>query len=362
MKIKFIVTSFLLLLMNNYIQSEVYLYSTTNHFAENLKVIFNKFDINFKTVNYLDNNDDKNLYIIDNIQSVNSIDKKNLPKYYIIYQTSDLTKISLTNDVIDKLLGAIAIWDYSWNNISSYKQLAYNYLYCPLDYEFFDPVILPCLLPIKALDSYKEILSYSNKANGDISSHLPAIFAYTLLQNSQIIIEAGVRGGESTLAFSKAINLLNAKLIGIDIEESSRGVYAHLTNASFVAMNDLDFPSYYKDNQKPDIIFIDTSHAYEHTLAEIKGFVPVLAERGMLMFHDSNVTPINETNYVRLNNTTGYASGVPRGVTRAIKEYFNVAFDEYKYCNFSFVKDQISWKMIHYPFCNGLTILQKIKK
>jgi hypothetical protein len=76
------------------------------------------------------------------------------------------------------------------------------------------------------------------------------------------------------------------------------------------------------------------------------------------MFHDSNVTPLNNnTAYVRLNNTSGVAIGNPRGVTQALKEFLNLDFDESRYINQVCAHNGSSWRIIHYPFCNGLTVL-----
>ena len=72
---------------------------------------------------------------------------------------------------------------------------------------------------------------------------------------------------------------------------------------------------------KLDIVFIDTSHFYRQTLDEIRLFAPLLSERGMLLFHDSNVTPLNNGRAcLRLNNTIGSTNvNNSRGVTHAIK-------------------------------------------
>jgi cephalosporin hydroxylase len=38
-------------------------------------------------------------------------------------------------------------------------------------------------------------------------------------------------------------------------------------------------------------VFIDTSHAYEHTLAELRRFVPLVAGGGTVLLHDTRYEP-----------------------------------------------------------------------
>jgi len=306
--------------------------------------------------------DDKNLYVIFNICE---IDQTSLPKYYIAAQSADLTNNKYYSNCLDKLKNAIVVWDYSNDNIKNYSNLTHNYFYFPKKYEYADPILLVCFLPLEALFDYRDLVVYSNKKNSDISSHLPTIFCYCLMANPQFMVEAGVRNGESTIPLSRALKLINAMLVGIDISSSSEKVYTNIKNAKFVCMDDLNFINFYNNspfkNKEIDLIFIDTSHLYRHTLKEIEIFKPLLSTKGIMIFHDSFVTPINGTHYSRLNGTIGGGwGGNTNGVTVAIKEYFSIAFDESKYTNITFVHNNNLWQLIHYPFCNGLAILKKI--
>ncbi|MFZ5953842.1 MAG: CmcI family methyltransferase [Candidatus Dependentiae bacterium] len=337
--------------------SKVFIHGYHDNYTQPLLNILKKFNINYEQTSMFDNNDA--LYIIFDAHQLN---KKDFPQHYIIYQTLDLSGAYLTSDYNEKLSNAIAVWDYNSSNINHYRHL-YNYYYFPANYEYADPVILPCFLPTRALDSYKQMLIYSNQKDTDISSHIPALFTYTLLLNPNLIVEAGVRGGQSTKPFYQALQLCSATMIGLDIEPSYAAAYNALKNTLFIHMDDLNFVNYYQNsdykNTPIDLIFIDTSHLYEHTLAEIKMFVPLLNTQGIIAFHDSNVTPLPNHSFMRINGTTDSAPGNTRGVTQALKEYFALEFNEHYYVNTTFIKDGNTWHMVHYPFCNGLTFLQK---
>lgn len=343
---------------------KVYVFANNSKHYENIKNSLNAYNINYELTDSIAH-DDKNLYIIFDVFNIASSD---LPKHYIAYQSLDLRNYALTNDYAQKLSSAIAVWDYSFDNINQYRSRINNYYYFPKNYEYADPVILPCNLPVATLNAYKEILSYSNQVNGDISSHLPAIFCYTVLQNPDILVEAGVRNGQSTIAFKKALDFCNAQFVALDLEPYSGNAYPEIKNSRFLCMNDLDYPDYCTSdntlkNHKHDLIFIDTSHYYDHTVDEITKFVPILSDRGMLLFHDTHMSPLPSFAWKCINGE-GFSGGWDnkKGVIRAIKNCFSISYDETKYNNFEFEKDGITWNLVHYPYCNGLTMIKKLNK
>lgn len=329
-----------------------------------IQEIFEKFDIPYENIKSLDATNDSHLYLISNLHEIST---DSLPKHFIAYQTVDLMNSPLTDDYIDKLSRAITVWDSSWKNIATYRSQIHNFYYFPENYEYADPVILSCRLPIETLDSYKQLLCYSNTYLSDIASHLPIIYAYTILQNPDMIVEAGVRGGDSTQAFAQAMNFSDAMMIGLDIAHCPGTAYSNMKNGLLLQMNDLHFPAYYQSNgllngHNIDIIFIDTSHYYDHTLAEISQFAPLLAKNGFLLFHDSHMSPLNNPTSWYCIEGTIFVGGWDnqKGVIRAIRDYFSLSYDEAQYQNFHFIHKDIEWHLIHYPFCNGLTLIRKL--
>lgn len=346
-------------------QGKIFVYTENLDIRNTVKVILEKFNLSYEIVTQLNKNEES-LYIING--NLNNFKKYQLPKHYILYQ-SEVINHGISNENLNLLNNAIAVWDNSWNNINKYKSSIKNFYYVPNEnYVFLDPIILPCFLPIKALSTYKKMLEYSNTMLTDISDHIPTLFCHCFLHNPSIIIESGVGSGlGSTVPIHAVATLLNAHMVGIDISDCSN-VYSKFNNAYFLKINDLEFPDYFKKmnlkKETIDFIFIDTSHQYIHTLREIEVFVSMLSENGILAFHDSNVTPLdNNSAYERINNTSSYVGmGNPRGVTQAIKEYFNLSFDEFSYFNDFVKKDNYRWEIIHYPYCNGLTLLKRLDR
>jgi len=322
---------------------------------------FKKFNVPYEITSSLGSNNE-NLSIIFDITEVDVV---TLPKHYIVFQTADLSKYQLSHHDIQKLSEAVAVWDYSKENIQKYGPNIRNYYYMPHSYEYADPVIIPCFLPPSVLPAYKKLLTYSNEKNTDISSHLPALFFYSLKTDPQLILEVGISSGESSRALHDVCELCDARLIGIDIVPWTKESYADKKHAQWLLMNSLNFGEYYANSEFKntlfDVIFLDTSHLFQETMQEIKILTPLLKKNGVMMFHDSNVTPLdNNTAYLRINGTKGEALGNTQGVTHALKYSFSIDFDHTAYVNKYFVKDNVSWHMIHYPFCNGLTVLTKL--
>lgn len=293
------------------------------------------------------------------------LDQHTLPDNYIVYHTK-VVKTPNTH----LLQNAAVVWDASWENINRYKHTVTHYYYLPDEnYEFLDPVILSCFLPLNVLPTYKKLVHYSNTESLDISSHVPTLFCHAYFLNPSIIVEAGVSGHEGSNVALRAISReLNSHLIGIDIDNYTY-LYNNIPRGTFLQMDDRKFPDYFKtmklNQSNIDFIFIDSSHEFQHTVDEIKLFTPMLTENGALGFHDSNIAPLyNGTAYARLNGTMlhGNWEDALRGVTPAIKQALNIDFDENRYVNGTFTKDGYVWRFIHYPFCNGLTIVKRIHK
>ncbi len=211
-------------------------------------------------------------------------------------------------------------------------------------------------------DIYTEIddlINYSNKNLSDISSHLPTILYEVILQNPKLIVELGVRNGESTQAFLAASKLTGSKLLSIDIDDCSKVVSD--PDWLFYKGDDISFAkkfiSYAKNNNLPheiDVLFIDTSHTYDHTLEEMKYWFPFLGKKAKVIFHDTHSPKIVKIKdgslYPKINQHS------QREVISAIEAFFNIKIDE----RMPFIYSNNKWLFKHDPFSFGLTILKRL--
>lgn len=190
----------------------------------------------------------------------------------------------------------------------------------------------------------------------DISHHLPALFREAVAADAKLIVELGTRGGDSTYVFERAARRTGATVVSVDLDDCS-GVSA-FDRWIFVQDDDQAFARRFPEwcaahglRPEVDILFVDTTHAYEQTRAELAAWMPYLAPRGRALLHDSNMGGL----YRRRDGTVGLAGDMGRGVIRALHGYLGASFDERR----SFRGRLGGLDVEHDPLCNGLTILRK---
>jgi len=190
----------------------------------------------------------------------------------------------------------------------------------------------------------------------DICDHLETIFYECLGMRSGLIVELGSGDGESTFVLERVAKMWQSAMVSVDIEDRDEvGVYARRI---FVKRDDVEFAKEFSDwcerrsiRPKIDILFVDTSHLYEHTVKEIETWFPFLAPRAKVFFHDTNLKEV----FIRRDGTHGQGWDNERGVIRAVEEYFGESFDEA--VDFMTIKN--GWLIRHTAHCNGLTILDR---
>lgn len=207
------------------------------------------------------------------------------------------------------------------------------------------------------LPELNEIVRHAQKRN-DISDHLVTLFAESLPVKPALIVELGVRNGlGSTIVFERVAKRCDAVLVSVDLQPCSRP--SPYQKWFFVQQDDIvlaqEFKSWCQERKIPpaiDILFIDTSHLYDHTVQEIASWFPWLSEKAKVFFHDSN----QKTLYRRKDGSIGFAWNNQRGVIRALESYFGKRLLEHT----DFIDCGKGWLIKHHAHCNGLTILEKM--
>jgi cephalosporin hydroxylase len=191
----------------------------------------------------------------------------------------------------------------------------------------------------------------------DINEHLETMFVESLLLRPKLIVELGVRSGVSTFVFERAARVCNASLISVDLDDCSK-VSAY-PRWYFFQGDDVQFAAQFQDFCQRhgivasiDLLFVDTSHYYEHTIEEIRAWFPQLSARARVLFHDTNCRYIGK----RKDGCFELAWDNRRGVIQAIEEYLGIRIDERKE-GFHYSRN---WLVRHTPYCNGLTILDRV--
>lgn len=205
----------------------------------------------------------------------------------------------------------------------------------------------------RQLDEIKE----HSMTRTDISEHLITLFVETMAVRPELIVELGVRTGESTFVFERVARLCGSKLISVDIQDCS--VVSSYGDWIFEKSDDIDFAKRFEAWSEKhyikahiDVLFIDTSHLFGHTVEEIEHWFPFLSDKSKVFFHDTN---LGKT-YFRKDGSIGVGWDNKRGVIAALEKFFERHFNEKEH----FIDWAKGWVIRHYPYCAGLTVLERL--
>ena len=181
--------------------------------------------------------------------------------------------------------------------------------------------------------------------DSDINLHLNTLRYYA--SQSKTIVEMGVRWVVSTWAFLEG---RPKKLTSYDIVNPKEWKKGDLLPPveEYAKENNIDFKFILQDVltvklPKTDLLFIDTWHVYDQLIQELN-------------MHSSQVNK-----WIILHDTETFGEKGENSVysIREKKEYLGL-----KFAVNEFLQNNVdTWRLHeHYTFCNGLTILKRIKK
>ena len=125
----------------------------------------------------------------------------------------------------------------------------------------------------------------------DIYEHLPVFVDMVLQSGAKKVIELGTRTGVSTLAWLYALEQTDGHLWSVDIDTKPPiGDYSHWT---FIQGDDESDAVLSQLPEQVDILFLDTSHHYEHTLRELRLYKSQVKPGGLIVCHDTEL-PVPE--------------------------------------------------------------------
>lgn len=128
----------------------------------------------------------------------------------------------------------------------------------------------------------------------DIREYLPFLHEQARSRPGVRILELGSRRGNSTLAFLAGAKESGGHVWSCDVTDVARDPAGMLPWRAhplwtFTCGSDMDVTAQSLLPARCDVLFIDTSHEYEHTLAELRAYMPRVAPGGIALFHDTNI-------------------------------------------------------------------------
>ncbi len=128
----------------------------------------------------------------------------------------------------------------------------------------------------------------------DIQKQMPLLHAAASRYPRVKVLELGVRTGNSTAAFLAAAEAAGGHVWSADTDPPGADTASWEASGrwTFTLGDDLHVTPEEAPGVplRPDVLFIDTSHTYGHTLAELRRFVPSVAAGGVVLLHDTLYT------------------------------------------------------------------------
>ena len=139
-------------------------------------------------------------------------------------------------------------------------------------------------------DAYRDRLSKPS----DIREYLPFLHEQVRSRPGCRVLELGTRKGNSTLAFLAAAeecggHVWSCDVTNVVLDPEGMAPWRRVPRWTFVHGGDLHPSVKAALPPEADVLFLDTSHEYEHTLAELRAYVPRVAPGGVALFHDTHV-------------------------------------------------------------------------
>jgi cephalosporin hydroxylase len=119
----------------------------------------------------------------------------------------------------------------------------------------------------------------------DIFQHLPRLRQEVVDRDAKVIVELGVRSARSTVALLAGAEVTGGVVWSVDIADPypPEEILGH-PSWVFVRGNDLELVV--EAPEPIDVLFIDTSHTYDQTLAELDVYGPKVRAGGVILLHD----------------------------------------------------------------------------
>lgn len=131
----------------------------------------------------------------------------------------------------------------------------------------------------------KDLYEAVRQRSSDINEHLAYMHDLCVDLDAQIVVELGVRSGMSTVAFLAAMEQTGGMLWSCDINQPRvpEEISEH-PQWTFMWGDDLELVA---AAPECDVLFIDTSHHYAQTLAELSAYAP--KTRKVILLHDTQL-------------------------------------------------------------------------
>lgn len=121
----------------------------------------------------------------------------------------------------------------------------------------------------------------------DIAEQMPLLYEAACSREAPLVAELGTRSGKSGIALLAGAAETGGHVWSVDSGPVTVPGWWQATGLwSFLAADDMSESAAAFIPAELDILFIDTSHLFEHTLAELRRYAPRVRSGGVVLCHD----------------------------------------------------------------------------
>lgn len=141
-------------------------------------------------------------------------------------------------------------------------------------------------MKVETMDMQALYELYVVEAGSDIGEHLPTLHMAVTDRNAKQVIELGVRTGRSTAALLAAVEQTGGQVWSCDVTGPKIDPLIAEHERWTIRIGD-DIAVADTAPEQCDVLFIDTSHDYGQTLAELDAYAPKVRAGGVILLHDT---------------------------------------------------------------------------
>jgi predicted O-methyltransferase YrrM len=178
------------------------------------------------------------------------------------------------------------------------------------------------------LNYISKLIETTINGTGDSSQHLLTLFSLALSSKSKVILELGMRNGDTTLPLLIAAKENGGIVHSVDINDSTFICPNEFKDIWFFhKMDAIEFLKQWDKDKTLDLVLVDDWHAYEHVKQELDIIDTLISPSSIVLVHD---TMYNTTPYYHSDLTTNagpqWANGGPyRALAEMNPQFFEFA-------------------------------------
>lgn len=144
-------------------------------------------------------------------------------------------------------------------------------------------------------DEVADQFAFRLSQQSDISDHLQFMHDTVLRYTQPVVIEMGVRTGNSTSALLLGVLKKGGVLYSTDINEPQvPEIWHEVPSWRFMQGDSVSAEVLKWMPKKAHVVFMDTSHTFEQQLAELRAYVPRVRPGGTVLIHDTQCVPLDD--------------------------------------------------------------------